>query len=359
MRILHIGEYAKGGVATYLNEVIRFQQRKFGVENIYLAISDFNSEPFDFIPTGNIKRYKYKRDFSNLILLPKKLNKIAEEIRPDIVHLHSTFAGVAFRLLKGENEWKIIYTPHGWSFNQETSNWKKIIYASVERFLAKKSDFITDISKFEMSAAIDRKIDKNKLVLIYNGLSVKDRKENEINLQVNNKKINLLFIGRFDKQKGLDLLLSFFSKYKTDRIELFVIGESVLSNHESFVYSDNIHLIGKVDNVLIDDYIKKMDALIIPSRWEGFGLVAIEAMRNKKPAIVSNRGALPELVVDGKHGYVFNMNDLNSLEIILDNLSKEKLMDMGEQCYQRFLQLFTSDKMNNSIIDIYQKALNN
>lgn len=357
MRILHIGEYAKGGVATYLEEVINFQQDKFGKDNVYLAVSDYNSESFNFMPNKNIKRYSYKRSLTDLLFLPKKLKIIVESINPDIVHLHSTFAGGAFRLFKKSKKWKVIYTPHGWAFNQETSNWKKNIYALAEKALASRTDIITDISKFEMQTAIERKIDKNKITLIYNGISEKKKKYANPNFVVNKHKINLLFIGRFDKQKGLDILINFFSNYRTDQIDLHVIGESVISKETEFSCPNNVHFIGKVDNSLIDGYIQKVDALIIPSRWEGFGLVAIEAMRNKKPAIVSNRGALPEIALNNRYGYVFDLNDPRTLENVLDNLSKERLFDMGKKSYERFLELFTSEKMNESIVELYQKLL--
>lgn len=356
MRILHIGEYAKGGVATYLEEVIRYQQEVFGKDNVYLAISDYKSEPFPFIPKKNINRYAYRRCLKNLFLLPFRLKRIVESINPDVVHLHSTFAGFAFRLLKKSKKWKVIYTPHGWAFNQDTADVKKDIFALAEKALAAKADRITDISKFEMQTAIERKIDEDKITLIYNGISEKKVAGNQANFEVNSNKINLLFIGRFDKQKGLDLLLTFFSTYKTNQIELYVIGESVIAKETEFSYPNNVHFIGKVDNSLIDEYIQKVDALIVPSRWEGFGLVAVEAMRNKKPPIVSNKGALPEVVGNSSCGYVFDLDDLDTLKKILDNLSKETLKDIGEKSYQRYLDMFTSENMNKSIIELYKEV---
>ncbi|NMO79579.1 glycosyltransferase family 4 protein [Niallia alba] len=357
MRILHLAEYAKGGIATYLNQIIPYQQERYGKKNVYLAISDLNSEEFNYIPQSNIVRYQYKRNISNLSELRRKMKDITEIIKPDIVHLHSTFAGAAFRIGKRKGDWKIVYTPHGWSFNQETSTWKKNIYAIVERMLTKNTDIITDISNFEMNKAIERNIDSNKLVLIYNGLNSNTIIRNATNLKVNNNQINLLFVGRFDKQKGLDLLIKFFSNYKNNSIALYIIGESVLSNKEELVLPDNVHLIGKVENSKLDEYICKMDALIIPSRWEGFGLVAVEAMRNKKPCIVSNRGALPEIVLNNYNGYVFDLDRMNSLEEILGDLEKKELRKMGENGYQRFLQLFTSKKMNHSLEELYQRVL--
>lgn len=56
------------------------------------------------------------------------------------------------------------------------------------------------------------------------------------------------------------------------------------------VIPDNVESIGWINHDEIDSYYSLFDAVIIPSRWEGFGLVAIEAMKNAKAIIVSNRG---------------------------------------------------------------------
>ncbi|MGR5878071.1 glycosyltransferase family 4 protein [Bacillus pacificus] len=118
------------------------------------------------------------------------------------------------------------------------------------------------------------------MVLIHNGISPK-RNEGIFKCEVDKSKINLLFVGRFDRQKGLDILLEFFNTYNMEHIDLYIIGDSILENQQ-LVIPNNIKLIGWVENTNIDSYYSLFDAVIIPSRWEGFGLVAIEAMKNKK-----------------------------------------------------------------------------
>ena len=75
--------------------------------------------------------------------------------------------------------------------------------------------------------------------------------------------------------------------------------------------------------IKIGEYYQSCDGVIMPSRWEAFGLVAVEAMKYKKPVIVSDCGALPELVKDGYNGYVFKMDDEDSLKLIIDKLEKD------------------------------------
>jgi glycosyltransferase involved in cell wall biosynthesis len=356
MKILHLGEYAKGGVATYLNQLIPYQQKVYGYNNVYLAISNKNSETFNNIEEPFKIRYTYNRDLKGLWSLRGTYKKIIAEVNPDIIHVHSTFAGFGSRLFTRIEGRKLIYTPHGWAFNQETSTLKKKVYALIERKLSSKADSITDISSYEMNSAIANGINKEKLTLIYNGVSAVPSYF-DIPQEFEDSNINLLFIGRFDKQKGLEHLLEVFETKDYNNVNLYIIGESVLSNDRYSSEKSNVHFIGKVDNVHIDSYIKKVDAVIIPSRWEGFGLVAIEAMRNGKPCIVSDRGALPELVKDGINGYVFEFEDKRSLNNILQNLDKEDLKQKGLKGKRIFEENFTSEIMNEKIINLYSHLL--
>ena len=92
----------------------------------------------------------------------------------------------------------------------------------------------------------------------------------------------------------------------------------------------------------------------MPSRWEGFGLVAIEAMKNSKPVIVSNRGALPELIKNNKNGYIFDMDNLNSLILILSKLNKSDLKILGKNARKSFLKNFSACKFVNNIYCLYK-----
>lgn len=364
MKVVHIGEYVKGGIETYLNQVIQYQ-----VDNnvdVYLIMSNqFCENNFD-LDENHIFRYNYERNKKYYIKTITTIKKIIDEIEPDIVHIHSTFAGFFVRLplFFRKRKYKVVYCSHGWSFLMDISDNKKRIYAFIEKILSKKTDVIINISKDEFNKSMKYGLPKKKSILIYNG--IKDFEENSNkyetirkpnNIRIDNTKINLLFVGRFDKQKGLDILLEFFKDYGNEKIQLFTIGERVLG--EQILLSKNVHNLGWIDNKLIDDYYKLFDAIIMPSRWEGFGLVAIEAMKNSKPVICSNRGALPELVREEINGYLFDIDNLDSLEEILNKTSKEELRKRGLRGNKIYKEKFTSDIMNKQIMNVYFQLKNN
>ena len=83
----------------------------------------------------------------------------------------------------------------------------------------------------------------------------------------------------------------------------------------------------------------------MPSRWEAFGLVAIEAMRSGVPVIASNRGALPEVVEDGVGGYL-DLDDRDALGRLLSNLDRSELRRLGVSARQRWQEEFLSERIN-------------
>lgn len=353
VKILHVGEYVNGGVATYLRTLLSGLQKYDDVEN-YLLISEYKSQRGWENITQKVFYYKYKRSIFNIFLAIKQIHEVIEKVNPDIIHVHSTWAGLFVRLpyLFRKRKAKLIYQSHGWAFLMDTSNYKKNIYALVEKILSIPTDKIINISNYEQNQAIEYGLNKNKMVMIYNGVEDKINKSN-LKLNWDNNKINLLFVGRLDRQKGLDLFLDVYDKMKLENIHLYVIGTSVLDDNlpKSTKY---VTYLGWVDNKDIDAYYQACDAVIMPSRWEGFGLVAIEAMKNSKAVIVSNRGALPELIKEDFTGYIFNIDDEISLKNRLLNLDKEKINILGKNGRNIYLQKFVDKIFINKIYKIYK-----
>ena len=348
MKILHVGEYVNGGVATYLRTLLSGLQKYDDVEN-YLLISEYKSQQGWEDITKKVFYYKYKRSISNIFSAIKQIHAVIKDVNPDIIHAHSTWAGLFVRLpyLFKKRKAKIIYQSHGWAFLMDTSNYKKNIYALVEKILSIPTDRIINISNYEQNQAVKCGLNKNKMVMIYNGVEDKVNKSN-LKLNWDENKINLLFVGRLDRQKGLDLFLDVYDKMKLENLHLYVIGTSVLDDNlpNSTKY---VTYLGWVNNKDIDVYYQACDAVIMPSRWEGFGLVAIEAMKNSKAVIASNRGALPELIKEDFTGYIFNIDDEISLKNRLLNLDKEKINILGENGRNIYLQNFTDKIFVNKI----------
>lgn len=355
MKILHVGEYVNGGVATYLKTLLSGLQKYDDIEN-FLLISEYKSQQGWENITKKVFYYKYKRSIANIFFAIKQIHAVIKDINPDIIHVHSTWAGLFVRLpyLLKKRKAKIIYQSHGWSFLMDTSKYKKNIYAFVEKILSIPTDKIINISNYEQNQAIKYGLNKNKMIMVYNGVEDKVNKSKLI-LNWDRNKINLLFVGRLDRQKGLDLFLDVYEKMKLKNIHLYVIGRSVLDNNLP-KNTEYVTYLGWVDSKDIDEYYQACDAVIMPSRWEGFGLVAIEAMRNSKPIIASNAGALPELIQNNINGYIFSLENKFSLRDILFKINKEKLKIIGLTNRNLFLKKFTNKQFVINILDLYKNV---
>lgn len=347
IKVLHVGEYVQGGVATYISTLINHPE--FPDVDDYLICADKNSETKWKIPADHIQYYSYHR---SLMQIPKAMfaiRKAIKQIKPDVVYCHSTWAGlfVRFPMLFLWKPCRVIYNAHGWAFLRDTAEWKRKIYAGIERILQGKTDRIINVSKYEYNAAIRYGLKKVNQTVIYSGISrEKGKIDSRVKLPLG--KINLLFVGRFDPQKGLDLLLKAFNSCHRQDLHLTVIGDNVVGGGIKIEKknTDRVTFLGWIPHDKLASYYNACDVVVMPSRWEAFGLVAIEAMKYGRAVIVSDRGALPELIENGKNGFVFKFEEIEQLIGILEKISLDDL---------RVISFFNEKEFSNKYQDKFVK----
>ena len=182
---------------------------------------------------------------------------------------------------------------------------------------------------------------------------------NLINSQSSNFKIGT--IGRLVPQKDYPTLLSAFSIVleKLPDAELYVVGEGYLQKDliklsKSLGVNGKVHWLGKTEYV--KEFLSKIDLFILPSKYEGFGLVLLEAMIAKKPIIAANNSAIPEVLGKSYEG-LFLTGDVNALaQQIKTAISNNNFSERLVQSYSSQLDLFDPNKMNTNIKRVYTNA---
>ncbi|WP_426412169.1 glycosyltransferase family 4 protein [Bradyrhizobium ganzhouense] len=360
LKVLHVAETVRGGIATYLNELHPHQSASFGRGNVsYVVPSDHRD---DLVNIEDEAVTTFPRDGRNAVGLFAMLSatmRAVRQQRPDIIHLHSSFAGLVVRpvLWLTYRRSRIVYCPHGWAFGRETGRLSRAVTEFTELLLSKLAHRIICISESERVDAKRVGIAAKRLVLVHNGISrQRPALDTRGEAPWQSGKIKILFIGRLDRQKGYDLLIE-AARALGDTLDVRLIGASVVSKFQRSDLPSNVSLLGWMDRNQIEAELDQADMVAIPSRWEAFGLVAIEAMRAGKPIIAFRIGALPEIVEDGTTGVLC---DEVSPEQLVEGFKRATRLDLpavGRAGYERFTRLYDIEQTHRNLSQVYADVL--
>lgn len=353
-KILHVAETIKGGVATVIRTISASPEDDAAdYQLVYLVPEDQAKELHGIAPQQVRTFPRSGRNVPSLLRFAWRLSQVLLKEKPDVVHLHSTFSGVIGRvvcvLLRPWRKPKIVYCPHAFSFLMESSPTKQKVYAWIERVLQKVTDVIICVSQYELDKAARFGIERKRMKLIYNGIHHRDDAPKSAGAEP----IHLLFVGRLDYQKGFDVLLKAYAKVNRNDLKLTVVGSAVNEDSVECPPMDSVEYLPWVTPSEVQALYQKADALIVPSRWEGFAMVPLEGMAMGLPVIASNCTSLPELVTNEVSGYVFPSGDHQALADVLTIIQKPRLLDLGNEGRSIVRERFSAALMIRQTYDLY------
>lgn len=357
MKVLHCAETIKGGVASYLRELIRLQGRDFGTESVVLVLPA--SQLGELLVPEGVRVYSYadrRGRAANAFALARTVLAKVREFRPDIVHIHCTYAGATVRpaLWLLARRLRLVYCPHGWAFSRPLPWLGYIMVRSVERFLANLTESIVCISEHERQLALRAGIRSDRLRLVLNGVAAtRPPGEGEPPPWLP-ERTRLLFAGRFDDAKGVDILFDAL-RLLGDKVHAIVAGDTVLADGAALVVPDNASLIGWLTEAQLEKLFDSADVLVVPSRYEGFSLVAAEAMRAGLAVIASRVGGLPEVVGDGICGVIIEPGSAAALAHCIESHDRSDWERMGRNGPDRVRALFSMERVHREIGDLYRQ----
>lgn len=177
----------------------------------------------------------------------------------------------------------------------------------------------------------------------------------------------LLYVGRFEHRKGIDLLLEIAPALlrQYPQLHIRLVGNDTLAwqggeplrqqferQHPALCADGHLRFLGEISEAdLLEEYARS-DCFIAPSRYESFGLMYVEAMRAGKPCIGTDAGGIPEVVQHQCTGLLAAADDAQSLEqairFMLDNPDQARQMGMAGR--QRFEQRFSNNAFAQAIV---------
>jgi len=288
---------------------------------------------------------------------------LINKLRPDIIHLNSSKAGFIGSMIKPFIKARIVYTAHGFVFNEPMSAMKKRFYLGLEKSASRYRDFIITVSHADENSALEHKlIAPQKITTIHNGIgsiNFLSREAGRTALRLPADKFVFGTIANHYKTKGLDVLIEAVSQLSEEvksKCQFVIIGlgpelENLKLKIENLKLGDILHLAGPIPNANI--YLKSFDIYLLPSRKEGFPYAILDALQAGLPIIASNVGGMPEAVEDA--GILVSPEDSHELAETIASLffDQQKRTLLGQKALERS-NLFTEQKMFEETKKVYK-----
>ena len=274
----------------------------------------------------------------------------------DIIHSNIE-CGFAFR----KDSKPLIVTAHHLVFDstyQKYTSLSQKVYHNALFYYIKKSLNIANCI-IAVSENTKKELEKNfgitDVKVIYNGIDTEIFKPMDIENDPYPDKIKLLFVGNLTKRKGADLLPKIMGNLD-DRFVLFYT--SGLRTKKEFTSKKMISLKRLSLSELVKLY-NLSDILIVPSRLEGFGYSAVEAMACGKPVVATNYSSLPELVDDAKGGFLCEIDNVKDfvekIKILGEN--ENLIKNMGNYNRKKVINKFGLLDMGKKYLRIYHDVI--
>ncbi len=322
-----VGKNDGGGMSIYVQQISRHLSDNHNVTVVTGEKAEgFKDNNLEFISLNIFESNLNVEDKE--VFLKEFKNKLEESLDLksfDVIHAHYWLSGLIAKEISNEFDIPFVFTSHSLGvfldgYNKERVDCEKIVMTS--------SDLVTASSEFEnMLIADTYKVDENKIKKIIPGV---DREIFSPDLSIKRENI-FLSIGRIQEQKGQLQTLKFlhnFRKIVNDFRCIFIGGPSGKYGDEylleleqtvkDFNLETHVEFLDNLEQTKIIELLNKAKLLIHTSRFETFGLVAIEANTMGVPVLTINNGSLMEIIENNKNGYLSE----NLIDIEVNNFVK-------------------------------------
>ncbi len=306
------------------------EQAKLGLKVHVICTLRHRSKEYENLDGINVHRVSSPYTFHAL----KMFRKLSKDSKMNVVHDHAT-SGMGYALLKRIVGPKplVVHVHHirrgskGIPLSYSLINSLKSrfwTYRSLiqQRLVWKRADKVIAVSKAVANDVMEfYKIDSDKVHVVYNGVDPdifrphEDTEEIARKLEVEGKKV-VLFVGDFGLRKGLKyliqavpsvireipdamfILIGGTPKWLGTSIYWRMLHEQIQRRH----VQNYVKLMGEVEHLKLLKYYSLADVFILPSLYEGFGKVILEAMASTRPVVATNVGGIPEIITDNVDG---------------------------------------------------------
>lgn len=371
-----ISPFNIGGTSTVAYNLLRnFDKLNMNVHFVFVILKkNIPKQGFknffkvsDNITFHPIVKENYELDYFGGGIGALKLSNLVKKVEPDIIH---------YNLFPSKREFLIpwiakirsipqVYTYHGryWKEVDQLYSPLLTIYFKKEfQFYRNFYDKIVVNSKDMMRHALKEGFDSSKIIIIPNGFDIeKFKKAKPCDLK---GEPAILFVGRLEQIKGVDLLIEGHKKVLRElpRATLHVVGDGSLDMQlknlvESLNINDKVIFHGFVPENVKLSYYKSADICVFPSTYEPFGIVILEAMAARKPIIASLVGGIPELVKHERNALLINPDSEEIAEAVQRLYNDPSLMREMAGNNAGDVQRYDWKEISKRYIEVYHQIL--
>lgn len=309
----------------------------------------------------------------------KRIKKIIEEFKPDIVHTHASKAGALGRKAAFAcNVPVVVHTYHGHVFHSYFSKWKTTLIKFIEKKLANKTTAIITISDTQKKeiCEIHKIANSDKTYVIPLGFDLTkfntNREEKRLNTRekfgLKDDEIAIAIIGRITKIKNhtffLDVIEKLLLENSSLKIKVFIVGDGDLTATISqrvqslnAKFGEKIFMTSWIFDIA--SFNPGMDIICLTSDNEGTPVSLIEAQASSVPIVTTDVGGIKDIVVDNTTGYIVPRNDLAQFSEKLKELveNKDKRESFSKNGWEFVKDKFHYTRLVNDVEMLYKKLL--
>ncbi len=304
----------------------------------------------------------------------RRLIETFRELRPDIVHTHSSKAGIIGRYAAAKAGLPAVHTIHGASFHRGQSALAFNVYCQLERWAARKTDVFLSVCDSLTDQYVEAGIaPRDRFTTVYSGMDVdpflnpsRSRDEVREQLGLQPDQIAVAKVARLFHLKGHKFLIE-AARTVIDRcpnVRFVLIGDGILREQfeqriSELGLSEHFILTGLVPPEQIPELVNAAEIVAHTSEWEGLARVLPQALISGKPVVSYDVDGAREVVIPGETGYLLPVEEIAGLADAICELaeSPELRIRLGENGRARFTDVFRHQTMTAQIRDVYQQVL--
>lgn len=370
------GTYVRKLAEEFVKEnqvaIVAPEKKEFDKIKIYQVKTPFPGVFYSHPEYPKARRYSQMTNqelTSYLIPYLEKAMIACEEFKPDILFVqHASFLVWVADYLKDFYNIPFTVAIHGPDLNSVLQD-RRLRLLTKHSIIRASRIFPNSFDTKNRFYSIFGEVFRRKTRTIFPGVDLKlfpkDRNVKMINQKYHlaGKKL-VIFVGRIDKEKGIEYLIKAAENIKA---EIYILGSGEYKTElialAKKLKLENVHFVahfGQENLTELREFYQRADVVVVPSTVkEALGLVILEAMACSTPVVASNIGGIPNIVKEGKTGFLVKPRSASEIaEKVNKIVNDEKLrMTMGDRCRKFIEEKFTWEKAARSILDNFERLL--